>query len=444
MRARGAPTAPGGTREPGVCFTTAAGRTTAPRSDHATHHAANETRTVKPRLNERIERFDSPFRRLDALLSGIVPNPGLAPITMHVGEPQDSPPPILAQAVAAHANEWNRYPPSLGTPEFLAAAVGYLERRYPAVRGRIARDRELSSVASTREALYLAASIAVSPSRADAVALMPNPFYQTYRAAAIMAGAQPQYLAHSGFPLFSIDLDALDPGTLSNTAILYLCSPSNPDGRVVPPAQMRQAVELARRHGFLVVFDECYAELYDEQPPRGALEVLAEMDDGPGWLDNVLVLHSLSKRSSAAGLRSGFAVGAPEVIAALNRVRLNGTACTPMPLLAAATALWSEDTHVDEMRRRLRARFDLADRHLGRYPGYYRPPCGFFLWVQVDDGAALTRRLWADAALKVLPGEYLTQPAPDRGNEGRRFIRIALVHDPQTTDTGLQRLASML
>ena len=401
-------------------------------------------RAVRPRLNERIDQFDSPFRRLDALLSGIAPNPALAPITMHVGEPQDSPPPLLAQVVADHADQWNRYPPSLGTPEFLAAAVGYLERRYPAVRGRIDRDRQLTSVSSTREALYLAASVAVSPSRTTPLALMPNPFYQTYRVAAIMAGAEPRYLPHSGFPLFAPDLDALDARTLGDTAILYLCSPSNPDGHVLPPSQIRTAVGLARRHGFVVVFDECYAELYDREPPPGALDVLAAMDDGPGWLDNVLVLHSLSKRSSAAGMRSGFALGDAAAVAALNRIRLNGTACTPMPLLAAAAALWSEETHVAAMRERLRARFDLADRHLGGHPGYYRPPCGFFVWLQVDDGTALTRRLWEQVALKVLPGEYLTQPAPDGSNEGRRFVRIALVHDPKTTAAGLERLASML
>jgi len=399
---------------------------------------------VRPRLNPRIEQFESPFRRLDALLGGVAPNPALAPITMHVGEPQDSPPAILAQAVAGHSHEWNRYPPSLGTPEFLAAATGYLGRRYPASRGRVDAQRQLSSVSSSREALYLAASIAVDASRPASLALMPNPFYQTYRVAAIMAGATPRYLPHSGFPDFAVDLSALDERTLADTAILYLCSPSNPDGHVIEPRQMRLAVELARRHGFLVVFDECYAELYDGQPPAGALEVLAAMDDSPRWLDNVLVLHSLSKRSSAAGLRSGFAVGDDDAIAALNRVRLNGTACTPLPLLAAATALWSDDAHVGEMRARLRARFDLADRHLGGHPGYYRPPCGFFLWIRVDDGAALARRLWHEVALKVLPGEYLTQPSPDGGNEGRRFVRVALVHDPQTTDTGLGRLASLL
>lgn len=399
---------------------------------------------MNPLLNERIARFDSPFRRLDELLAGIVPNPQLAPIVMSVGEPQDVPPPMLAEAVAAHANEWNRYPPALGTPEFRHSALGYLERRYPGTRGRIDPDAQISPVTSTREGLYLAASIATSPSRPAPLAVMQNPFYQTYRAAAVMAGAEPHYLRHSGFPEFAVDLRQLDETTLARTSILYLCSPSNPDGRVLPRTEMQRAIEMARRHNFLVVFDECYAELYDDAPPPGALDVLAAMDSSGRWLDNTLVLHSLSKRSSAAGMRSGFAVGAPDVIAALNRVRLNGTGCTPLPLLAAATALWSEDTHVAAMRGRLSRRKDVADRLLGGYAGYYRPACGFFLWLRVDDGVALTQRLWRDLALKVLPGAYLTQPAPDGTNDGRDFIRVALVHDPDTTLHGLSRLAAGL
>ncbi len=207
---------------------------------------------------------------------------------------------------------------------------------------------------------------------------------------------------------------------------------------------MQRAIEMARRHNFLVVFDECYAELYDDDPPPGALDVLSGLDASPDWLDNTLILHSLSKRSSAAGMRSGFAVGAPDVIAALNRVRLNGTGCTPLPLLAAATALWSEDSHVAAMRGRLSRRKDEADALLGGYAGYYRPACGFFLWLRVDDGIALTRRLWRDHALKVLPGAYLTQPAPDGTNDGLAFIRVALVHDPETTRLGLSRLAEGL
>ena len=394
--------------------------------------------------NERIARFESPFRRLDALLGDIAPNPQLAPIVMSVGEPQDTPPPMLAEAVAAHANEWNRYPPAIGTPEFRRAAQGYLERRYPGTRGRIDPDVEISPVASTREGLYLAASIAVSPSRAAPLALMQNPFYQTYRVAAIMAGAEPHYLQHSGFPEFAIDLSLLDEPTLSRTSILYLCSPSNPDGHMISREVMERAIGYARRHDFLVVFDECYAELYDREPPAGALDVLAAIDPSQRWLDNVLVLHSLSKRSSAAGMRSGFAIGAGDVIAALNRVRLNGTACTPLPLLAAATALWSDDTHVGAMRARLTWRKDAADRLLAGYEGYYRPPCGFFLWIRADDGVALTRRLWRDFALKVLPGAFLTQPGPDGTNGGAAYIRIAVVHDPDTTLAGLSRLAAGL
>lgn len=395
-------------------------------------------------LNERLDQFESPFRRLDALLADRVPAPGLAPVLMHVGEPQDAPPSLLADAVAAHATEWNRYPPSLGTPAFVSAAAGWIDRRYPAARGRLRPDRELSSVASTREALYLAASVAIGPGRRDPVALMPNPFYQTYRVGAIMAGAEPRYLAQSAWPDCQPDLDALDAALLARTAILYLCSPSNPEGVVLPPQRILQAVALARRHGFLVVFDECYAELYDRDPPAGALEVLAGADASPAWLDNVLVLHSLSKRSNAAGMRSGFVAGDARVVAALNRIRQNGTACTPAPVLAAATALWSDDRHVALMRERLRARFDLADRHLGGYPGYRRPGCGFFVWLKVPDGAALTRRLWAERALKVLPGEYLTQPDADGANAGRFFVRVALVHDLPVVDEGLARLASLL
>jgi N-succinyldiaminopimelate aminotransferase len=409
---------------------------------NSTH--ANHQLRVRPTLNERVDQFESPFRRLDAMLADITPNPALPPVMMHVGEPQDSPPSLLADTVTAHSNEWNRYPPSLGTPEFLQAVLGYLGRRYPGSRGRIDPSRELSSVSSSREALYLAASVAVSPDACEPIALMPNPFYQTYRVAAIMAGAKPQYLPHSGFPLFSVDLDALDAQTLSRTAIMTLCSPSNPDGHVIAPEQIRQAVTLARQYGFMLVLDECYAELYNAEPPIGALDVLAQMDDGPGWLDNVIVLHSLSKRSSAAGMRSGFAVGDAAAIAALNRVRLNGTACTPMPLLAAAAALWSDEIHVDAMRARLRARFDLADHYLGKHAGYYRPPCGFFLWIQVEDGLQFTRRAWEQVAVRLLPGEYLTQPGPDGSNEGRRFVRVALVHDLETTETGLSRLASLL
>ncbi|HVN34373.1 MAG TPA: aminotransferase class I/II-fold pyridoxal phosphate-dependent enzyme [Casimicrobiaceae bacterium] len=399
---------------------------------------------MNPLLNERIARFDSPFRRLDALIAGVAPNPQLEPIVMSVGEPQDAPPSWLAEVVAAHAHEWNRYPPAIGTPEFRHAARGYIERRYPATRNRIDPDAEISPVTSTREALYLAASIATSPSRRSPIALMQNPFYQTYRAAAIMAGAEPSYVGHSGFPRFAPELAAVDESTLARTSILYLCSPSNPDGNAIDASVLRRAIEAARRHNFLVVFDECYAELYDGEPPGGALDVLAAMDASGHWLDNVLVLHSLSKRSSAAGMRSGFAVGPVDVMAALNRVRLNGTACTPLPLLAAATALWSEDSHVLAMRQRLSERKDAADRLLGRHPGYYRPPCGFFLWVRVGGGLELTRRLWRDFALKVLPGAFLTQTGPDGTNDSDDYIRVALVHDIATTTEGLSRLASAL
>jgi hypothetical protein len=203
----------------------------------------------------------------------------------------------------------------------------YLERRYPGTRGRIDPDAHVSPVTSSREGLYLAAAIATSPSRIEPLALMQNPFYQTYRAAAIMAGAQPRYLRHSGFPRFTLDLDAVDEAALSRTSILYLCSPSNPDGQVIAPHQLRWAIEAARRHNFLVVFDECYAELYDGEPPAG-LDTWRYGRLGR-WLN--LVLHSLSSAPAPRGCARGLPQE-PDILRA-QRVRLNGTAarsrCSP-------------------------------------------------------------------------------------------------------------------
>ena len=189
---------------------------------------------MNPLLNERIARFDSPFRRLDEWLAGLEPNPLLHPINMSVGEPQDAPPAWLAEAVAANAHLWNRYPPVIGTPEFRRAAQGYLERRYPAARGRIDADAQISPVTSSREGLYLAASIATSPTRIEPLALMQNPFYQTYRAAAIMAGAEPRYLRHSGFPEFALDLATVPARP--------------PEGHCAPPRGAANGVSVGALH----------------------------------------------------------------------------------------------------------------------------------------------------------------------------------------------------
>jgi aspartate/methionine/tyrosine aminotransferase len=271
--------------------------------------------------------------------------------------------------------------------------------------------------------------------------LLPNPFYNVYLGGALMAGAEPVLLSVDAKTSYLPVLEQLSPELLERTAAFYICSPANPQGVAADPEYLRRLIRLARTHGFLLIVDECYAEIYSDRPPAGALEAAIVLD---GRLDGVIVCHSLSKRSSVAGLRSGFVAGDPEILAGFTRLRSYAAAVQPLPVLAAATALWQDEEHVVANRRLYREKYDLTDDRLGRRFGYYRPDGGFFLWLEVGDGEAAARRLWAEAALKVLPGGYLGRPDRDGRNPGEGAIRVALVHDLATTDAALADLVATL
>ncbi len=396
-------------------------------------------------LNKRLELLsDYAFAKLNALLEPISPRANLPPVIMSIGDPQHQPPAFVHDIVTRHGEDWNRYPPVNGTPEFRAAAAGWLARRYRLPAGMIDPERQIAPCAGTREGLFLAALLAVSPPDADEtrpIALMPNPFYQVYYGAAVMAGAEPRFMPATKATGFFPDFGAIDDAILRRTQLMYLCTPGNPQGAMADLAYLRDAIKLARRHDFLLVVDECYAEIYNGEPPTGALEAAADLG---GSLDNILAMHSLSKRSSAAGLRSGFVVGAPQTIARLWQLRSYSCAATPVPTLAAAAALWNDDSHVEPIRRSYREKFAAAERILAGKPGYYTPEAGLFLWLDVGDGEAMTKRLWAEAAIKVLPGAYLTRPDADGKNHGTPYIRVALVHDLETVEAALHRIARVL
>ena len=254
------------------------------------------------------------------------------------------------------------------------------------------------------------------------------------------AGAEPVFLPCPAAANFLPDLDALTEDMLERAAIFYLCSPANPQGTVADLAYLRRAVDLARAHGFLLVSDECYAEIYDRDPPPGVMQICAEDSD----LSNVVCFHSLSKRSSVPGLRHGFVAGDPEFLAAFLRLRKYAAASSSMAHYAAAEALWSDEAHVSENRRLYRRKIDIAERVLGGRFGFFRPPGGFFLWLDVGDGEEAARRLWGEAAVKVLPGRYLAEDRPDGSNDAHAYIRVALVNDPETAETALTRIAETL
>jgi aspartate/methionine/tyrosine aminotransferase len=384
-----------------------------------------------------------PFRRLAALLAPHAPPAGLRTLDLALGEPQHEPPALLADTVARNAHLWNRYPPVAGTPELRQAAAGWLSRRYDLPDGAVDPERNLLTLAGTKEGLFSIASLVVPARKAGSTpaVLMPNPVYAVYYGAAVMAGAEPVLLPTSAENGFLPDLRTIPSATLDRTALLYLCTPANPQGTAADPDYLRHAVGLARKHGFVLAVDECYAEIWDRAPPAGTLTVAWNEDRS---FDSLLVFHSLSKRSSAAGLRSGFVAGDPALIAAFLKLRAYSAPVQPMPLAAAAAALWRDETHVGENRTLYRRKIDVAERHLSNRFGFYRPPGGFFLWLDVGDGESAALRLWREAGLRVLPGGYLGAPDAVGGNPGASYIRLALVHDEATTQEAVQRLAGVL
>lgn len=395
-------------------------------------------------LNPRLQLLSEyPFDRLRALLGSIDPPSGMAPMVLSVGEPRHPTPPLVHKVVGESGDLWNRYPPVEGTAEFRMAAVGWLNRRYALPDDLLEADRQVLPVSGTREALFLLASVAVPRSKAgrQPVVSMPNPFYHVYYGAALMNGAEPVYLPATRDTGFLPDLAAIDSATLERTALMYLCSPANPQGAAADLAYLKDAIRLARRHDFVLAVDECYTEIYDRMPPCGALEACVALG---GSTDNVIVFHSLSKRSSVPGLRCGFVAGDPRLIEAFRRLRSFGGATLPLPVLAAATVLWQDDEHVEKNRALYRAKFDMAERYLGDRFGFFRPDGAFFLWLEVGEGEKAARALWAESALRVLPGAYMAQPDRFGVNPGAPFVRIALIEDLASTEEALGRLLKVL
>jgi len=395
-------------------------------------------------LNQRLDVLkDYPFQRLRDLISDVPAPKGLAPIAMSLGEPQHAYPDLLDQVLRQNAHLYGKYPPLAGTEEFRRAAADWLRRRYKLPAGMLDADRQVLPLSGTREGLFMVALATVPERKAgrQPAVLMPNPFYQCYAGAAVTAGAEPIYMAALRERNFMPDFAGLPEATLARTALVYLCSPANPQGTVAGRDYLAELIRLAQAHDFVLVLDECYAEIYNDAPPVGGLEICAALG---GSTKNVLVFHSLSKRSSVPGLRSGFCAGDPDLIAAYLKLRSYGAAGMPLPMLAAAAALWREETHVTANRELYREKFRIAERIIGNRFGFYKPPGGFFLWLDVGDGEAAAKELYARANVTVLPGRYLTREEGDGAAAGRPYIRVALVNDAATTRDALERLRDTL
>ena len=388
---------------------------------------------------------DYPFQRLSALLEGLKPASDHEPIVMSIGEPRHAPPQILYDALTANPGDWGKYPPTAGTPAYRRAVAAWCTQRFKLPGEFLDPDLNVLPVAGTREGLFMAAQLCIPRQKngQTPAVLMPNPFYQVYVGAAVMNGADPILIPATKETEFLPAYSKVEDSDLNRTALMYVCTPANPQGSVANLDQIKDMIRLARAHDFVLVSDECYSEIYHDAPPPGALQACAELGEG---LTNVLVFNSLSKRSSVPGLRAGFVAGDAKLISKFSKLRAHGGAVQPLPVMTAAAALWSDEEHVDENRRLYRAKTDDAERILGFHQGFYRPEGGFFLWLDVGDGEKTTQKLWETAGVKVLPGAYLSRAnsSDSSNNPGYPYIRVALVHDQAQTNEALTRIAEIL
>ena len=396
------------------------------------------------RLNPDYRLFDgNMFVQMRGLLADIEPPAGRELLDMSIGEPQIAAGDLLTRSMTSHNDSWQFYPKAAGHPRFTQAVESYVARRWPSAAGIVDLEKQMLPVPGTREPLGLMGGL-VKGVKENAAALVANPYYHAWRAGALASGAEIRYLNAHAEDGFVPDLAAQPDDVLTRTSIVYLCSPTNPQGGVMSIEQIKAAIRLARRHDFLLVVDECYCDIWRGAPPAGALEAAAALrdeDDGndpDDPLRNLVVLNSLSKRSSAAGLRAGFMMGDASVMALYLKVIANTGSLVPTPLLLAAADLYEDDDHVAAIRAHYDHSFALATRHLG----VAVPSGGFFLWLPVDDDRQFARRLMQEQAVRAMPGCFMAEVS-DGVNPGAGYMRLALVHDHDRTEESLARVAAI-
>jgi N-succinyldiaminopimelate aminotransferase len=378
-------------------------------------------------MNSDLDRLQPyPFEKLAALKQGITPPAGLDHIALSIGEPKHPTPGFIAEELLTHLHGLSGYPMTRGTGGLRQAICQWLVKRFKLPPGSLDPEIQALPVNGTREALFAFAQAVIDRSQGPLV-VMPNPFYQIYEGAALLAGAEPHFLPCSSESGQIPDFDAVAPETWDRCQLLYICSPHNPTGGVIEIPTLQRLIGLAERHDFVIAADECYSEIYADEtnPPPGLLQAAAQM--GNSGYQRCLVFHSLSKRSNAPGLRSGFVAGDAALIESFYRYRTYHGCAMPLPSQAASIKAWEDEAHVLENRQRYREKFNAVLEILGDALPMTRPEAGFYLWPETPIAdTAFARGLFEQQNVTVLPGSFLSREI-DGINPGRNRIRMALV-----------------
>ena len=394
-----------------------------------------------PDVNPLLDRLQPyPFEKLRALFKDATPPADLPHISLGLGEPKHATPELIRQAIVASLGSLSTYPATIGSNALREAIAAWAVRRY----GLPALDpaTQVLPVSGSREALFALAQTVVDGTRAGAVVLCPNPFYQIYEGAALLAGAEPYFANSDPARNFACDYAAVPDDVWARTQLLYVCSPGNPTGAVLTLDDWRELFALSDKHGFVIASDECYSEIYFDEanPPLGGLEAAHRLGRG---FERLVMLSSLSKRSNVPGMRSGFVAGDAELLKRFLLYRTyHGSALSPV-YQAASVAAWGDEAHVRENRAKYVAKFAAVTPMLADVLDVRMPDAAFYLWANVErTGLADTefaRRLYADYNLTVLPGSYLARTAHGV-NPGRNFVRMALVADVSECVDGAKRI----
>jgi N-succinyldiaminopimelate aminotransferase len=382
-----------------------------------------------------------PFEKLNELKKGLTPPAELRPIMLSIGEPKHTTPEFILDSLRENAAGFSSYPTIAGTLELRSAICKWLQKRFH-LKHSLDPERHVLPVTGTREALFAIAQCVINPFD-RALVVMPNPFYQIYEGAAVLAGAEPHYVPATAATDFLPDYDAVPEAIWKRCKLLYLCSPGNPTGAVASMETFKNLIKLAHKHNFVIASDECYSEIYfDEQsPPLGLLQAAAEFGKD---FKNCLVFHSLSKRSNLPGMRSGFVAGDPELIAKFRLYRTYHGCSMPPPIQAASTTAWGDEKHVLENRNLYREKFDRVLEILSPIMPVYKPGGAFYLWPQTPvPDTQFARSLYGKFNVTVLPGSYLSREVNGE-NPGVNRVRMALVASVEECVEAATRIRSFV
>ncbi|BDT68036.1 LL-diaminopimelate aminotransferase [Comamonadaceae bacterium OS-1] len=389
-----------------------------------------------------------PFERLKQLFASVTPNPAYRAISLGIGEPKHATPAFIEQAMLAGIKGLSGYPATGGEPALRTAMAQWIQRRYGLA---LNPATQVLPVNGSREALFAFAQTIIDPTQPGATVVCPNPFYQIYEGAALLAGATPYYAPSDPARNFAVDWDSVPAEVWARTQLLFVCSPGNPTGAVMPLSEWQKLFELSDKHGFVIASDECYSEIYfRDEPPLGGLEAAAQL--GRTDFKNLIAFTSLSKRSNVPGLRSGFVAGDAALIQPFLLYRTyHGSAMGPV-VQSASLAAWNDETHVVENRALYRSKFAQVTPILAEVMDVALPDAGFYLWAQVpgpalvdglDSDVAFARDLLAAYNVTVLPGSYLAREAHGQ-NPGRQRIRMALVAETAECAEAAQRIRQFI